>query len=390
MQMGPPSRREIELDFIRGIAILLVLSFHYQSHNRLFRGHFFERLQCSGWVGVDIFFVLSGFLVGGLIMKEWKAKGRVATLRFLQRRAFRIWPGYYVFLATAAAFHVRPLKEFFWQNLINIQNYVPTSLSHTWSLAVEEQFYLSLAAVITLFIFRGWRPITLFAWCVATIILVEVLRAVLILQRRPFFAYTHTRLDALVMGVLLAILYHFYPRQFEILRHQRLLLGLIVSLAVILLYFEADPTRGPYLMTSPFLITFVDYASAALLLLLYRPGGKHRMLYRVISRIGVCSYGIYLWHVSVERPVDLIIRHVPGYMVAVASTFLPYIFSISVGFIATAAVDGPALRLRQRFIPAESQRPEVQPASIEPQLPSLYERPISARFGKCGSRGPRP
>ena len=58
-------KREIELDFIRGIAILLVLSFHYRSHNRLFSSPFVDRLQSSGWVGVDIFFVLSGFLVGG-------------------------------------------------------------------------------------------------------------------------------------------------------------------------------------------------------------------------------------------------------------------------------------------------------------------------------------
>jgi len=64
----PAPKREIELDFIRGIAILLVLTFHYRSQNRLFSSPFVEHLQSCGWVGVDIFFVLSGFLVGGLML----------------------------------------------------------------------------------------------------------------------------------------------------------------------------------------------------------------------------------------------------------------------------------------------------------------------------------
>src|ERR1700733_8694882 len=91
-------RREIELDFVRGVAILLVLVFHYRPHNLLITSDILNRVQGSGWVGVDVFFVLSGFLVGGLMMKEWSRTGGVDSLRFLQRRAFKIWPAYYVFL----------------------------------------------------------------------------------------------------------------------------------------------------------------------------------------------------------------------------------------------------------------------------------------------------
>lgn len=78
----PIPKREIELDFIRGVAILLVLTFHYRSHNRLFSSPIVDRLQSSGWVGVDIFFVLSGFLVGGLLLKEWKTTGRSTRSAF--------------------------------------------------------------------------------------------------------------------------------------------------------------------------------------------------------------------------------------------------------------------------------------------------------------------
>ena len=342
-------KREIELDFVRGVAILLVLNFHYCSHNLLIPAVW--RLQSAGWVGVDIFFVLSGFLVGGLMLREWKFTGKVDVVRFLKRRAFKIWPAYYAFLLTAAAFHVRPLKSFFWQNLLNIQNYVPSSLSHTWSLAVEEHFYLSLAAVIALFVSMRWRPSTLLAMCAATALSVEVLRAVLIVLHRPFYFYTHTRIDALVIGVALATLFHFYPARFEALRRQHLFLCLVILTAAIMLFLETEVNRSPHEMISPFLITIVDYASAALLLVLYRPRDNHGMFYRLVARIGVYSYGIYLWHVSVERPVDFMVRHLPTSVGTWVSTFSPYILAVALGFATTRVIDLPFLRLRERLVP---------------------------------------
>ena len=215
MKAKPASpKREIELDFIRGVAILLVLNFHYQSHDRLTSSPFLLRIQTFGWIGVDIFFVLSGFLVGGLMLKEWRVTGKVDALRFLKRRAFKIWPSYYLFLLVAAIAHVRPWNSFLWQNLLNIQNYIPTTLSHTWSLAVEEHFYLGLAALIALCSIRRWRVSSLLIGCIATALAVEALRAVLILTHRSFFFYTHTRIDALLLGVALAILRQFYPEWF--------------------------------------------------------------------------------------------------------------------------------------------------------------------------------
>jgi peptidoglycan/LPS O-acetylase OafA/YrhL len=355
----PAAKREIELDFIRGVAIFLVLIFHYRSHNLLISSPFLDRIQSFGWVGVDIFFVLSGFLVGGLMLKEWKTTGKIDSFRFLKRRAFKIWPGYYLFLLTAAAFHMRPLKSFLWQNLMNIQNYVPTSLAHTWSLAVEEHFYLSLAAVMALFVFMRWNPSTLLAGCVAIALSVEVLRAALILSHRQFYFYTHTRIDALLIGVVLAILRYFYPKQFQILQRQRILLCLLIASALVALYFDTDAIPAPHRMTSPYLITIVDYASAALLLLLYHPGSKHRIPYRMVARIGVFSYGIYLWHVSVEFPVDLLVDHIPAVLAAVTSTFLPYVLAIGLGVMATKAIELPFLRLRERLVPATIPEPQV-------------------------------
>jgi len=359
------TRREIELDFIRGIAVLMVLAFHYRPHNLLVTSPVLNRMQSFGWTGVDLFFVLSGFLVGGLLMKEWRLTGSVDSPTFLKRRAFKIWPGYYAFLLVVALFHVRPLSSFLWQNLLNIQNYIPSSLSHTWSLAVEEQFYLALAAVLALWTARNWRPATLVTTCITLAVCIEALRAVLCLHGHPVYFYTHTRLDGLLLGVALAAVYNFWPTWFQKLQQQRLALLTIVAVGLWRLYVDRDAYPEPDALTSPFLITFVDYAAAALLLLLYRRKPTHSSLYRLVARIGIYSYGIYLWHVSVERPVNWAVARVPHSLVAITSTLLPYLLAIPLGILATKLIEFPFLRLRQRLVPSRSPEPQIP----EPQIP---------------------
>ena len=355
---GAP-KREIELDFIRGLAILLVLSFHYKPDNLLVFSPFLLRLETFGWTGVDLFFVLSGFLVGGLMLKEWRVTGKVDAIRFLKRRAFKIWPAYYLFLFAAAIAHVRPLRSFFWQNFFSIQNYIPTSLSHTWSLAVEEHFYLSLAALIAFAAAKRWRVSSLLIGCLITALAVEILRAFLILTHRPFYFYTHSRIDALLLGVVLAILKQFYPERFAWLQRQWLPLCIVVAAALVALYFDTDAIPVTQNMTSPCLITLVDYGCAALLLLLYRPGKKHWMPYRVIARMGIFSYGIYLWHVSVERPVGWVVHRTSPSLTPVVSTFLPYLLAIAIGIVSTKLIELPMLRMRERMVPATIPEPPV-------------------------------
>lgn len=353
------TQREIELDFIRGVAILLVLVFHYRLYNLLIESPFLNRIEGFGWIGVDVFFVLSGFLVGGLMMKEWARTGNVDTWRFLKRRAFKIWPAYYAFLFIVAAIHIRPLKSFFWQNFFSVQNYFPTTLAHTWSLAVEEHFYLGLAALVALFTARRWRPATLLSACLVIALLVEAVRALLLFHGHPAYFYTHTRIDALMLGVALAATKTFWPQTFLALQRQRAFLLALIVIAIWRLYVDRDAYPEVDAMTSPFLITFVDYASAALLLLLYRPGGSHGRLYRLVARIGVFSYGIYLWHVSVERPVKWAVAHVPHPLVAVTSTLLPYVLAIPLGILATELIELPFLRLRQRLVPSRTPEPQI-------------------------------
>jgi peptidoglycan/LPS O-acetylase OafA/YrhL len=357
-------KREIELDFVRGIAILMVLTFHYQRFEPFALPGPLQVVMTFGWTGVDVFFVLSGFLVGGLMMKEWKATGGVEVGRFLKRRAFKIWPSYYLFLFVVAILHVRPLREFFWQNFFNVQNYFPTTLSHTWSLAVEEQFYLGMAALMALWTWRKWRPGTLLATCLGLAVAVELERAVLVAAGHNVYFYTHTRIDAMLLGVSLAATRHFCPAWFEKVQSWRAVQVALILVALGSLYRSSLTGLAPQAMPSPWLITAVDYGAAALLLLLYRPRGaglpasRHSWLYRVIARLGIYSYGVYLWHVSVERPVIWTLAHTPHRLMPAVSLLLPYALAMVLGVAATKAIELPALQLRERLVP--SRVPEAQ------------------------------
>ncbi len=131
-----------EIDFLRGIAILLVLCRHIS---------YIPILKFGGWIGVDLFFVLSGYLVSKLLFHEYIKFGKINTKRFLIRRGFKIYPLFYsltiitlltnYFLGDIP--HIkRPELNTTLNEIFFIQNYSFGLWAHTWSLAVEEHFTL--------------------------------------------------------------------------------------------------------------------------------------------------------------------------------------------------------------------------------------------------------
>ncbi len=107
-----------------------------------------------GWIGVDLFFVLSGFLVSGLLFREYGRLGEVHAGRFLVRRGLRIYPAFYAFLlSTAIATGTIGTRQFVAEAAF-VQNYIPGLWDHTWSLAVEEHFYFLLALVVAALVRR--------------------------------------------------------------------------------------------------------------------------------------------------------------------------------------------------------------------------------------------
>src|SRR6476619_4093788 len=221
-------QRQPGLDLLRALAIILVVVYHAA----LFGFKLPGRVDRFGWIGVDLFFVLSGYLIGGQLLASLARDQRIKLGRFFTRRALRIMPAYFVVLAIyflLPAWREYPeMSQPLWKFLLSVQNIAlhgGTAFSHAWSLAVEDQFYLALPFPL-LFLYRRPRA----AIIVPCLIVVGgiALRGFLAAQNpsvdggvsfRGFQAWiyypTWTRLDPLVYGVALAAIEKFRPNWWQ-------------------------------------------------------------------------------------------------------------------------------------------------------------------------------
>jgi peptidoglycan/LPS O-acetylase OafA/YrhL len=201
-----------QLDAVRGVAVLLVLVHNSDISPSLH----LKLIADNGWMGVDLFFVLSGFLITGILLDTKGTEGYFRN--FYARRCLRIWPLYYAALffmfvivpvlrpaEAHTVFEARSLP--WWGYLVFLQNFlvpIPTSatglLGVTWSLAVEEQFYLVWPLVV-----RFTRETRLRNIAIAVICLSPGLRYYLSLHQVNIYSNTFCRLDGLMAGALLAI-----------------------------------------------------------------------------------------------------------------------------------------------------------------------------------------
>lgn len=155
--MQTTSARFNGLDHLRAIAILLVLMYHYRA---FMHPDWIDTYGRFGWTGVDLFFVLSGFLISNQLFQEIKNRGNFSLKSFFTKRFFRIIPPYFFTLLLYFCFPFFRERESLsplWKFLIFTQNYNldvinKGTFSHAWSLCIEEQFYLILPFSLLLFI----------------------------------------------------------------------------------------------------------------------------------------------------------------------------------------------------------------------------------------------
>lgn len=354
---APPRRlaqgREISLDVVRGLAILLAMGFHI---NRIDAGPVANVILAPGarigWAGVDLFFVLSGFLIGGLILKEANVTGRFNYKRFLVRRILRLWPTLYTFLLAMLLFGF-PARDFFWQIALHIQGYVPTkSATHLWSLAVEEQFYLLLALGFPLLANTfGWRR-TLPWVLVGVMAICPILRAVgpwLGFSHRDIYELTHFRIDTLASGVFLAFVALQWPELFQRLLRERVLWAVVAAVGVLFLWYTRQD--GPLGEVAGYSVSWV--ASAAALLLVYKSPlvESGRWPFAALAFLGQVSYPLYLWHVAVLKLGQTYLPRVIGEGHGLLLTLLIYAGAIFVAYLVTKLVERPVMRLRDVIVP---------------------------------------
>lgn len=372
--------RSQQLDVLRGVAILLVLCRHYVAPpwdaGRL--TGFARVVVRFGWTGVDLFFVLSGFLIGGLLFAEIARTRMLGLKRFYLRRAFKIWPAYFAFLAFVAVLRIQQhmgvgaALEPLWPNILHLQNFLGTPELHTWSLAVEEHFYLLLPVLLLVLCRLGGVhlvPFVVAAVCIGGLAL-RIAKLGTTFSLFTHLTPTQLRIDSLAFGVLLAYLYCLRPTVLSFVPSSRVAL-IAIGLLLISPMLKLE-LRTPFVWTIGFTLLYLGYGCILLACLDATTGWLGRLLTgrltRPIALIGVFSYSIYLWHPLIAR--QFFNRHPQHWHGAIQWTLYTaayFIASILIGILAAKLIEQPCLWLRDRWIPARTIRPRFgAPATAEP------------------------
>lgn len=313
------------LDGVRGLAILLVLLFHYlgtnwtpvSTHSGYFAGRIIENLCAGGWSGVDLFFVLSGFLITRILLDARETPHYFRN--FYVRRVLRIFPLYYGVLL--AMFVVGPLASsrvaaylarfghdqvWLWTYTMNIRNLLTyresrllLDLGHFWSLAVEEQFYLVWPALVWMLSRRALTRLAL--GCVLGAILLRTAMFFGHVNSYAIFTFTPCRIDAFALGAFVSLMMN---RDVSQLRKWARRIGLAAGLLLAVIFLW----RGTFFAADPVMLT-IGYSVIAVFwtcVLVEAAHAGDRGMFGVVfnSRwlrsLGKYSYGIYVYHAILQ------------------------------------------------------------------------------------------
>lgn len=394
------------LDGVRGLAILVVMIGHFNIG--FYPVYGWERslktLIETGWWGVDLFFVLSGFLITGILLD---AKGSSHYFRnFYVRRVLRIFPLYYGFLF---AFFIlapalrpptpggpfeswRAAQGWYWSYLSNYQLLFPQwvrpyPLSHFWTLAVEEQFYLFWPAVVLFTSRKGLLKVC--AVCIAGSLLFRIW-----LNWEGFdpglgYRITPARLDTLAIGAGLAALVRdpkFWPRVRSNVRY-------IIPTAIVALILLSIPTRA--LAQSSIEMETIGYPiialfSAALIVVAIDPARRQTRLSRFFQTrtmrvLGKYSYALYIFHFPLAPTLEragltalsfptLAGSRLPG---AIAFTLIAGSISVAIAFLSWNLYEKHFLRLKRFFPRREGRITNISVGANRPNFSATS--PLSAQ-----------
>lgn len=301
------TKRHHRIDILRGIAVLLVLGRHMplqlptEAHPWSLPLQIWMRI---GWTGVDLFFVISGFLVSGLLFDEFKRRGKIDLLRFFIRRAIRIYVPFYAFLIPSLLFRLGNIDTArIAVEVLFLQSYLGkwAIWNHTWTLAIEEHFYF-LLGVLLFGLSRSRHGVKAFGRLIPICFLIAAtclfLRILTPYDNRWVMQASHLRFDSLFFGVLISYLYRFHYAEFQKWVHK--LRFVIVLLAAVGYWpvFSLEPGSEPWMTRFGFsclTLSFGGILSLCLLESRKTVDARHWLLKGPIF-IGSISYSAYLWH----------------------------------------------------------------------------------------------
>jgi peptidoglycan/LPS O-acetylase OafA/YrhL len=360
------ARHYLALDGLRGIAILAVFFYHFgggqRSSNLVIR--IWSSLADTGWMGVDLFFVLSGFLITGILFDTAHKSHKVRN--FYARRSLRIFPLYYGVLF--AFLLLTPVLQLHWRAghllyFVYLSNMMPVftpglaspghnmMVGHLWSLAVEEQFYL-----VWPFIVWWIKDRKKLLWVCLAIMVGALLLRVILVYRGVGFGYIYpilpTRIDTLVCGGAAALLAR-GPSPDRLPVRATLLLSGIGAL-VVLLVMRSSNIGNQVLATVGYTIFAVFFAG--LVLCAQQDRGWIAPIGRLsfLRFFGRYSYGLYMYHgllfvalVSLAHPIQRFFHsELLGGVVLVGSALG---ITIAVAMLSFHYFEAPILKLKKRF-----------------------------------------
>ena len=301
----------------------------------------------AGHQGVTVFFVLSGFLITTLLIEERALRGTVSLRRFYWRRGLRLLPALVALLGVVAlilglagrtreiAGDVIPVVLYF-MNWTTAAGNNPGLLSHTWSLSIEEQFYLVWPVVLLGLLAVGRGRL---AWAagllVGAIVVAATLRVVLWVGPAAYYRVyvgTDTRMDSLAIGCLVAVV--FAHRPIAVPPWAMAALAASIPITLWLTNDESMATFG---------LGLTAFAAAGLVAGAATSVAEGVLAWRPLAYLGILSYGVYLWHRPLMRAfTDAGLGGVPW---AVAVMFA---LSIGLAFVSRRFIEDPFLALKNR------------------------------------------
>ncbi len=343
-------KRNSGLDLVRAMAILLVLFLH-QIDAVHTTPYSLKVLAIYGWSGVDIFFVLSGFLIGSQVFKSDFSRPYFESLKeFWTKRWFRTLPLYLFVLFFYMV--IKPLVLgfpfvgdkwtyfFFLQNIFGVQDF-----AQSWSLCIEEHFYLFFPILVYFFTSVRRKPYLILIPLLISILMRVIIISKFNIQGEPELSHlirfpTYTNLDGISLGVLLS----FTQARWRPIaaKYSSAFFGVGVAFFALTLFLCGAVPTGAGAVIYP---TFLAIGAGLMVI-----GGNYIQVPKILTPlfywISICSYGAYLWNNVFIRIIQ---KYFVGFHWLLGSAFF-YLGTFLMAFITYKLIEQPFLRLRDKFL----------------------------------------